>query len=97
MSDEDIIWMASDDPLVISVVEAIHTGDVSSLKQLLAGNPRLATARITGIGAEVASNAVTGNAGTDHADSSGGHPAEDRAPCCILPPTGRGISTTQRL
>ncbi|MEK4514744.1 ankyrin repeat domain-containing protein [Paenibacillus sp. FSL H8-0122] len=72
MSDEDIIWMASDDPLVISVVEAIHTGDVSSLKQLLAGNPRLATARITGIGAEVASNAVTGNAGTDHADSSGG-------------------------
>ncbi|MEK3879086.1 ankyrin repeat domain-containing protein [Paenibacillus sp. FSL M7-0420] len=70
MSEENIIWMASDDPLVISVVEAIHTGDVSSLKRLLAGNPGLATARITGSGEEDASNGGTASAGTSNAGSS---------------------------
>ncbi|KHL97542.1 ankyrin [Paenibacillus sp. IHB B 3415] len=38
-----------DNPLVVTVIKMIHTGDVPSLKQLLAENPGLATSRITGI------------------------------------------------
>jgi hypothetical protein len=34
------------EPLALSVVQAIHTGDAKSLKRLLAENPGLATARI---------------------------------------------------
>ncbi|PYJ97168.1 MAG: hypothetical protein DME23_16930, partial [Verrucomicrobia bacterium] len=38
--------IAADNPLAVAVVEAIHKGDVSSLKRLLENNPGLATARI---------------------------------------------------
>ncbi|NQX44354.1 ankyrin repeat domain-containing protein [Paenibacillus tritici] len=72
MSDKNIIWMASEDPLVISVVEAIHTGDVSSLKRLLAGNPGLVTARITETGEESAGSEGTSGAGTSNAYNSEG-------------------------
>jgi hypothetical protein len=34
------------DPLAVAVVDAIHGGDVASLRQLLADHPALATGRI---------------------------------------------------
>jgi ankyrin repeat protein len=37
-----------DDPLALTAVEAIHTGDIDRLKRLLSENPGLATARIGG-------------------------------------------------
>jgi hypothetical protein len=42
----DMFFLSEDDPLAIALVEAIHTGDVRTLKRLLAENPGLATARI---------------------------------------------------
>lgn len=36
----------ADNPLAVAVVDAIHKGDVASMKRLLAANPGLATARI---------------------------------------------------
>jgi len=41
-------FIFEDDMLAVSVVKAIHTGDVLSLKRLLADNPGLVTARIVG-------------------------------------------------
>ena len=38
--------ISPDNPLAIAVVEAIHEGDVASLKRVLEANPGLATARI---------------------------------------------------
>jgi len=38
--------ISPDNPLAIAVVEAIHGGDVASLKRVLEANPGLATARI---------------------------------------------------
>jgi hypothetical protein len=40
------LYISADDPLAIAVVEAIRTGNVVALKQLLSGHPGLATARI---------------------------------------------------
>lgn len=56
MGDENISFMSKDHPLVISVVKAIHTGDVPSLKRLLAENSGLATSRIAEIGDGCKSN-----------------------------------------
>ena len=39
--------ISPDNPLAIAVVEAIHGGDVASLKRVLEANPGLATARIS--------------------------------------------------
>ena len=36
----------TDEPLAVAVVEAIHTGDLSTLKRLLRENPGLVTARL---------------------------------------------------
>jgi uncharacterized protein len=41
-------FIFEDDKLAVDVVKAIHTGDVQSLKHLLAENPGLVTARIVG-------------------------------------------------
>ena len=38
--------MATDDPLAVAVISAIHDGDVDSLQRLLADHPELATAVI---------------------------------------------------
>ena len=38
--------LRTDDPVAIAVVEAIHNGDVESLRLLLQTNPGLATARL---------------------------------------------------
>jgi uncharacterized protein len=43
-----VLNIGPDDPLAVSIVEAIHSGNVESLKQLLRENPSLATARIGG-------------------------------------------------
>jgi hypothetical protein len=36
----------TEDPLAVAVVQAIHTGDLATLKRLLVENPGLATARL---------------------------------------------------
>lgn len=69
MSDENIMWLTIDDPLAKSVVQAIRTGDVPGLTQLLAGNPGLATARIVGTEEGRASNEGTGSGETGDANS----------------------------
>ena len=38
--------IATDDPLAVTAVEAVHRGDLTRLKQLLAEHPELATARL---------------------------------------------------
>lgn len=87
MGDEDIMWLTVDDPLAKSVVQAIRTGDVPGLTQLLAGNPALATARITGTEEGRASNEGTGSGETDGAgNSSGGYGNADSG--------GEGVSNT---
>ena len=63
MNDEDIMWLTVDDPLAKSVVQAIRTGDVPGLTELLAGNPGLATARIVGTEEGRASNEGSGETG----------------------------------
>ncbi|WP_238650471.1 ankyrin repeat domain-containing protein [Paenibacillus piscarius] len=76
MSDEEIMWLTIDDPLAKSVVQAIRTGDVPGLTQLLAGNPGLATARIVGAEEGRASNEGGGNGdsgGDDGESASGGN------------------------
>src|SRR5438093_604567 len=40
--------MSIEDPLAVAVVQAIHTGNVEALKQLLAENPGLASVRLGG-------------------------------------------------
>lgn len=70
MGDEDIMWLTVDDPLAKSVVQAIRTGDVPGLTQLLAGNPGLATARIAGTEEGRASNEGTGSGETSDAGTS---------------------------
>src|SRR5206468_7771676 len=47
IEDNITLNLAADNPLAIAVVEAIHKGDVASLKRLLEANPGLATARIS--------------------------------------------------
>ncbi|MNO23778.1 Ankyrin repeats (3 copies) [compost metagenome] len=47
--EKDIPFVSKDNPLVVSVVKAIRTGDVPSLRRLLAENPGLVTSRIVGI------------------------------------------------
>ena len=37
--------IGADDPLAVAAIEAIHTGDVEVLRQLLAEHPEPATAR----------------------------------------------------
>lgn len=87
MGDEDIMWLTVDDPLAKSVVQAIRTGDVPGLTQLLAGNPGLATARIAGTEEGRASNEGTGSGETDGAgNSSGGYGNADSG--------GEGVSNT---
>lgn len=39
-------YMQTEEPLAVAVVEAIHTGDLSTLKRLLTEHPSLATARL---------------------------------------------------
>jgi len=41
-------FLSTEDPLAVAVVEAIHSGNVESLKQLLADNPHLATVHLGG-------------------------------------------------
>jgi uncharacterized protein len=41
-------YLSTEDPLAVAAVRAIHSGDVDALKELLAANPGLATARIGG-------------------------------------------------
>lgn len=69
MSGEEIMWLTVDDPLAKSVVQAIRTGDVPGLTQLLAGNPGLSTARIVGTEEGRASNEGTGSGETGDANS----------------------------
>ncbi|MEK4850767.1 ankyrin repeat domain-containing protein [Paenibacillus sp. FSL H7-0756] len=69
MSDENMMWLAIDDPLAISAVQAIRTGDVPGLTQLLASNPGLATARIVGTEEGRASNEGSGETGDAEASS----------------------------
>ena len=38
--------LSADDPLAVAATQAIHTGDIAALQQLLHDNPQLATARI---------------------------------------------------
>lgn len=71
MNDEDIMWLTVDDPLAKSVVQAIRTGDVPGLTQLLAGNPGLATARIVGTEEGRASNEGTGSGDLGNIESVG--------------------------
>lgn len=44
--DLDMDFIDEDETLVVTVVTAIHIGDIPSLKRLLTDNPGLATARI---------------------------------------------------
>jgi hypothetical protein len=44
--DTDVVVLDTEDPLAVAAVAAIHTGDVSALKQLMAEHPGLATARL---------------------------------------------------
>ncbi len=41
-----MMYIHTEDPLAVAVVEAIHTGDVQKLKWLLAENPELSQARL---------------------------------------------------
>jgi uncharacterized protein len=41
-----LVTIDTEDPLAVAVVEAIHTGDLSTLERLLLENPGLATARL---------------------------------------------------
>jgi hypothetical protein len=41
-----VTTIATDDPLAVTAVEAVHRGDLTRLKQLLAEHPELATARL---------------------------------------------------
>jgi ankyrin repeat protein len=41
-------YMSTENPLAVAAVEAIHSGNVDALKQLLADNPNLATMRLGG-------------------------------------------------
>ncbi len=41
-----MVTMSTGDPVAVAVVEAIHAGDVPTLRRLLADNPDLATARL---------------------------------------------------
>jgi uncharacterized protein len=46
-----MVWtIATDDPLAVAVVSAIHSGDVAGLNRLLADHPDLATVRLGGDG-----------------------------------------------
>src|SRR6185503_207994 len=40
-------YISTEAPIVIDVTEAIHTGDLTTLKRLLAENPGLSTARLS--------------------------------------------------
>jgi len=40
------VTLASDDPVAVELVEAIHAGDTRSLQRLLDENPGLASARL---------------------------------------------------
>lgn len=77
MSNENnLMWLTNDDPLAVSVVQAIRSGDVPGLTQLLAGNPGLATARIVGVEEGRASNEGSGNGdsrGDEGESASGGN------------------------
>lgn len=53
--EKDIPFVSKDNPLVVSVVKAIRTGDVPSLRRLLAENSGLVTSRIAGINDECSS------------------------------------------
>jgi ankyrin repeat protein len=41
-----MVYMHTDEPLAAAAVAAIHTGDIATLKRLLAENPELVTARL---------------------------------------------------
>ncbi|MEK3716598.1 ankyrin repeat domain-containing protein [Paenibacillus sp. FSL R7-0333] len=95
MSDEDIMWLTVDDPLAKSVVQAIRTGDVPGLTQLLAGHPGLATARIVGTEAGRASNEGSGETGDAETSSVGAGNAETSHEVTANSETGGGhISNT---
>ena len=47
MGGEATITLAGDDPVAVELVLAIQAGDTSAVERLLAGDPRLARARIT--------------------------------------------------
>ncbi|TMC13541.1 MAG: ankyrin repeat domain-containing protein, partial [Chloroflexi bacterium] len=42
------MWLSQDDPLAGAVGSAVRAGDLAALRELLAGNPGLASARIAG-------------------------------------------------
>jgi uncharacterized protein len=42
----DVLILGAEDPLAVAAVEAIHRGDVATLRRLLAEQPGLATARL---------------------------------------------------
>jgi hypothetical protein len=42
----DVLVLDTEDPLAVAAVEAIHSGDVTALRRLLAEQPRLASARL---------------------------------------------------
>jgi hypothetical protein len=41
-------YLSTEDPLAVAAIEAIHKGDVATLKRLLRDNPSLATVRLSG-------------------------------------------------
>jgi uncharacterized protein len=43
---QDIRWIASDDPVAIELTQAVHGGDVATVQRLLRADPGLATARL---------------------------------------------------
>lgn len=95
MGDEDIMWLTVDDSLAKSVVQAIRTGDVPGLTQLLAGNPGLATARIAGTEEGRASNEGSGETGDAETSSAGSGNAETSHEVTANSETGGGhISNT---
>jgi hypothetical protein len=42
-----MVTIGTAEPLAVATVEAIHTGDLATLRRLLAQHPELTTARLT--------------------------------------------------
>jgi hypothetical protein len=46
--EKAVVYMSTEDPLAVAVVEAIHSGNVTALKRLLSEHPALASVRLGG-------------------------------------------------